>query len=62
MWWVATGPNLLNEPLGTTIKYKVGFWNPANNEQKFGDYNAGDGTDYHGHIFSSTSATLATRF
>lgn len=58
MWWVATGPNLLGTPLGTTIKYKVGFWNPANNEQKFGDYNAGDGGTYTGHIFSFTNGTI----
>src|SRR5207247_1261284 len=52
MWWVATAPGLLNQPLGTVVKYKVGFWNPSNNEQKFGDYNAGDGGSYLGHIFS----------
>src|SRR5581483_5494297 len=58
MWWVATVPNLLNSPLGTTVKYKVGFWNSSNNEQKFGDYNAGDGTNYLGHIFSFTIGTI----
>ena len=58
MWWVATASNLLGTPLGTTIKYKVGFWNSANNEQKFGDYNAGDGTNYQGHIFSFANGTI----
>jgi hypothetical protein len=54
MWWVATATNL---PTFTTIKYKVGFWNPSNNEQKFGDYNAGD-SSYTGHIFSFSIGTL----
>jgi len=58
MWWVATAPGLLNSSLGTTVKYKVGFWNTANNEQKFGDYNAGDGTAYQGHTFSFTLGTI----
>jgi len=55
MWFVATANSL---PTFTTIKYKVGFWNPSNNEQKFGDYNAGDGTSYLGHIFSFSIGTL----
>jgi Bacterial TSP3 repeat len=55
MWWVASVGNL---PTFTTINYKVGFWNPANNEQKFGDYNAGDGTNYQGHVFSFSIGTL----
>lgn len=54
MWWVGTASNL---PTFTTIKYKVGFWNPSNNEQKFGDYNAGDGTAA-GHVFSFSIGTL----
>ncbi len=58
MWWVTTVPALLSTPIGTTIKYKVGFWNPSNNEQKFGDYNAGDGDAYLGHIFSFTNGTV----
>ncbi|MEY2487464.1 MAG: hypothetical protein QOH39_3112 [Verrucomicrobiota bacterium] len=58
MWWQATVPNLLATPLGTTIKYKVGFWNPSNNEQKFGDYNAGDLGNYQGHIFSFSNGTV----
>ena len=57
MWWVANVPNLLATPLGTTIKYKVGFWNPSNNEQKFGDYNAGDSA-YQGRIFSFANGSV----
>ncbi|HJT80532.1 MAG TPA: hypothetical protein VJ719_04985 [Chthoniobacterales bacterium] len=57
MWWVATGPNLLNTPLGTTIKYKVGFWHSSNSEQKFGDYMAGD-PNYLGRVFSFTNGML----
>jgi hypothetical protein len=53
MWWVSTASGL---PTFTTIKYKVGFWNPSNNEQKFGDYNAGDAT-FAGHIFSFSIGT-----
>ena len=49
MWWVASVNNL---PALTAIKYKVGFWNSANSEQKFGDYNAGDLGDSQGHVFS----------
>jgi Bacterial TSP3 repeat len=56
MWWVATVNNL---PTYTTINYQVGFWNPANNEQKFGDYNAGDAT-YLGHVFSFSLGTLGS--
>lgn len=37
MWWRADTTNL---PLFTNIRYKVGFWHTANNEEKFGDYNA----------------------
>ena len=58
MWWVATGPGLLSTPLGTVVKYKVGFWNSANNEQKFGDYNAGDGSNNLGHVFSFNNGTV----
>jgi hypothetical protein len=39
MWWVGTVTNI---PNATTIKYKIGAWNPANNEEKFADYNAGN--------------------
>jgi hypothetical protein len=42
MWWTATGNGLLqNLPLGATIKYKIGFWNSSNSEEKFADHNAG---------------------
>ncbi len=37
MWWVVTLPNL---PDFTTINYKIGVWNSANNEEKLADYNA----------------------
>lgn len=37
MWWTGTASNL---PLYTPINYKIGAWNGANNEEKFGDYNA----------------------
>lgn len=59
MWWMATMRNVLATSLGTTIKYKVGFWNNANNEQKFGDYNAGSGgTSYLGAVFTFTNGTV----
>ena len=55
MWWAARVPALLqNLQLGTTIRYKVGFWNIANNEEKFGDYNAGTANQ----IFSFTNGTV----
>ena len=38
MWWVGSVSNL---PLYAAIRYRIGFWNSANNEEKFGDYNAG---------------------
>jgi hypothetical protein len=38
MWWAGSVANL---PLYTAINYKIGVWNSANNEEKFGDYNAG---------------------
>lgn len=42
MWWVATAPTLLQGvAIGGTINYKIGFWNTANNEEKFADYQAG---------------------
>jgi hypothetical protein len=37
MWWVGT---ISNAPMFTAIKYKIGAWNSANAEEKFGDYNA----------------------
>ncbi len=36
MWWVGTVNNL---PTYTTIQYKIGMWDSANNEEKFADYN-----------------------
>ncbi|MEO7098232.1 MAG: alpha-amylase family glycosyl hydrolase [Luteolibacter sp.] len=42
MWWVATAPTLLDSlPIGSIIKYKIGFWHTDNNEEKFADYQAG---------------------
>ncbi len=37
MWWRG---DVMNLPTFTTIKYKLGLWNAANNEEKFADYNA----------------------
>jgi hypothetical protein len=55
MWWAARVPALLqNMPIGGTIKYKVGFWNTANNEEKFGDYNAGASNQ----VFLFTNGTI----
>ncbi len=55
MWWMADVQNLLQGlPLGSTIKYKVGFWNTATNEEKFADHNAGT----NNQIFSFTYGTL----
>jgi len=51
MWWTGTATNL---PLYTAINYKVGVWNSANNEEKFGDYNAGT----PGTIFSFTNGVV----
>lgn len=42
MWWVASVPSLMQGiPLGGQIKYKIGFWHTANNEEKSADYQAG---------------------
>ena len=55
MWWVGTAPSLLQGvPLGGTIKYKIGFWNSANNEEKFADNNAGTANQ----VFTFTNGTL----
>lgn len=55
MWWVANVGNLLgNVPLGGTIKYRIGFWNNSNNEEKFADHNAGTNNT----TFSFTNGTL----
>ncbi|MGH8046481.1 MAG: alpha-amylase family glycosyl hydrolase [Chthoniobacterales bacterium] len=55
MWWVATAPTLLqNVPLGGTIKYKIGFWHSANNEEKFADYQ----TSTANQVFTFTNGTV----
>ncbi|HEY4281902.1 MAG TPA: hypothetical protein VGM62_02485 [Chthoniobacterales bacterium] len=55
MWWVAPANGLLqNVPLGATIKYRIGFWNGANNEEKFADHNAGTNNT----TFSFTNGTI----
>ena len=54
MWWVANVPNLLATPLGTNVKYRIGFWNSANQEEKFADHNAGTNNT----TFSFTNGTL----
>lgn len=38
MWWSTAG---IEVPLLTPIRYRVGFWNSANLEEKFADYQAG---------------------
>ena len=41
MWWVASVPSLLQGvPVGSTVKYRIGFWHSATNEEKFADYQA----------------------
>ncbi len=52
MWWVGTVSNL---PTYTTIQYKIGMWNSANNEEKFADYNT-SGTN--GATFSFSIGTV----
>lgn len=55
MWWVGTVPSLLQGvSVGGTIKYKIGFWNTANNEEKFADNNAG----VSNQVFTFTNGTL----
>lgn len=55
MWWVANVPTLLQSvPVGGTIKYKIGFWHTATNEEKFADYQAGTSNQ----VFSFTNGTL----
>ncbi|HAV12008.1 MAG TPA: hypothetical protein DCX06_00730, partial [Opitutae bacterium] len=42
MWWRADVDDLLQGlSLGSTIKYRIGFWNTGTNEEKFADHNAG---------------------
>lgn len=55
MWWVAAVPDLLNGvPTGGTIRYKIGFWNSANNEEKFADHNSA----VDNQVFSFTNGTI----
>lgn len=55
MWWRATATNLLHgQPLGATIRYKIGFWNTATNEEKFADHNAGT----NDRMFSFTNGSV----
>ncbi|MCU0778379.1 MAG: hypothetical protein MUF86_12015, partial [Akkermansiaceae bacterium] len=55
MFWETTVSNMLaGLPLGTTVKYKVGFWNSTNAEEKFGDHNAGP----ENNIFQFTNGQL----
>jgi hypothetical protein len=51
MWWVGSVSNL---PLYMPIHYKIGAWNSANNEEKFGDYNAGNPNA----VFTITNGTV----
>lgn len=54
MWWMANAQGLLaNAPFGSTIRYKIGFWNSQNNEEKFADHNAGTSNT----VFSFTNGT-----
>ena len=41
MWWTAGAPTILQGlALGSTVKYKIGFWHTATNEERFADFNA----------------------
>ena len=52
MWWLGTVANL---PTYTTIQYKIGIWDSANNEEKFADYNT-SGTNAATFSFSIGTA------
>jgi hypothetical protein len=54
MWWVGTVTNIPND---TTINYKIGFWNSANNEEKFVDYNAGTPDTVYSFSAGATTGT-----
>ncbi|WOO41352.1 hypothetical protein [Rubellicoccus peritrichatus] len=42
MWWKASVTDLLaGLPLGSTVKYRIGFWHSETSEEKFADQNAG---------------------
>ncbi|TAG09736.1 MAG: hypothetical protein EAZ42_06045 [Verrucomicrobia bacterium] len=69
MWWSASVPDLLDGlPLGTTIRYRIGFWHTDNSEEKFADYQAGTNNQIfsfnHGvvgePVFTITSAGNGT--
>ena len=51
MYWSCT----TNLPTYTTINYKIGLWNSANNEEKFADYNT-NGTN--GAVFSFSNGVI----
>ena len=51
MYWTATA----TLPTYTTVKYKIGLWNTANNEEKFADYNT-NGTN--GATFSFSNGAV----
>lgn len=53
VWWRADATSL---PMFTNIRYKLGFWHTANNEEKFGDYNA-PSDSRAGQVFSFTIGT-----
>ena len=41
-WWRGTISNALaGLPLGGKVRYKIGLWNPATNDEKFADHQAG---------------------
>jgi len=55
MWWAGAVTNL---PLYTGINYKIGVWNSANNEEKFGDYQAGT----PGTVFTFTNGVVGSPY
>ncbi|MEI6606898.1 MAG: alpha-amylase family glycosyl hydrolase, partial [Verrucomicrobiota bacterium] len=41
-WWRGTMSNALaGLPIGGKVRYKIGLWNPATNDEKFADHQAG---------------------
>ena len=54
MWWVGTVTNL---PNNTTINYKIGIGNSANNEEKFADYTAGTANTVFSFSNGATNGT-----
>ncbi|MFM2295680.1 MAG: hypothetical protein RLZZ350_2093 [Verrucomicrobiota bacterium] len=51
MWWRGTVSNVAQF---ATLKYKIGLWHSANNEEKFADYNAST----NNNVFSVTLGTV----